>query len=329
MFEDNSYKAHEVYENLFEAMEKSLEHDYSNKLPADVDEARGKKGKRCNSPRTSSRSPPSQPPPPAGECGAPGTSRVLGSSQLPPPPPPPSTGTAQQQGNSLMNDHSIPGEQIDRRIRKVIKSEVRCQPTTASRWSSKSCHYSNTILLQKRLGVFEIWQQGKQAYTINLQDEVLNMVYLTGGSIDRNSILTDMILRRVEEKSEHTYGFSVSSASKPTQDTGHLDHLPSSDKHMLSTAVKLWTQNLFSDGTLTLILEALDYIVKEFKIKRLNLGMNKRFWTQKDVTRSKEFIAAIEKRLKTRRIYRNLECFVGGTDFFIERDDIAIPLKRI
>ncbi|GJU98777.1 hypothetical protein Tco_1328048 [Tanacetum coccineum] len=102
---------------------------------------------------------------------------------------------------------------------------------------------------------------------------------------------------------------------------GHLDHLSGSDKWMLSTAVKLWTQNLimrfneiykFSDGTLTRILETLDYRVKEFKIKWLNLCMNTRFWTKKDVTRSKEFITAIERRLKTRRIYRNLECFVGG-----------------
>ncbi|GJV05957.1 hypothetical protein Tco_1343613 [Tanacetum coccineum] len=159
---------------------------------------------------------------------------------------------------------------------------------------------------------------------------------------------------------------------------GHLDHLSSSDKRMLSTAVKLWTSNLviqqrvedfqlgiksyqtqlnltkpgwdatgyefkhdytiiespravifpvnnnerkimwfneiykFSDGTLTRILETLDYRVKEFKIKRLNLGMNMRFWTEKDMTRRKEFITAIERRLKTRRIYRNLECFVGG-----------------
>nr|GEZ30254.1 hypothetical protein [Tanacetum cinerariifolium] len=159
---------------------------------------------------------------------------------------------------------------------------------------------------------------------------------------------------------------------------GHLDHLPGSDKKMLSTAVKLWTRNLvirqrvkdfqlsiesyqtqlnltkpgwdaagyefkhnytiirspravvfsinnnerkimrfneiykFSDGMLTQILEALAYRVKEFKIKQLNSGMNTCFWTQKDVTRSKEFIAAIERRLKTRRIYRNLECFVGG-----------------
>ncbi|GKE76596.1 hypothetical protein Tco_1542716 [Tanacetum coccineum] len=67
----------------------------------------------------------------------------------------------------------------------------------------------------------------------------------------------------------------------------------------------------FSDGTLTRILEALDYKVKEFKIKRLNPGMNTRFWTCKDMTRSKEFMSAIERRLKTRKIYRNLKCFVG------------------
>ncbi|GJV68610.1 hypothetical protein Tco_1484119 [Tanacetum coccineum] len=111
---------------------------------------------------------------------------------------------------------------------------------------------------------------------------------------------------------------------------GHLDHLPGLDKRMISTAVKLWTRNLvirhyefkhdytiiefpravvfpvnnnerkimrfneiykFSDGTLTRILEALDYRVKEFKVNRLN---------------------PIERRMKMRRIYQNLECFVGG-----------------
>ncbi|GJX54333.1 hypothetical protein Tco_0282702 [Tanacetum coccineum] len=198
----------------------------------------------------------------------------------------------------------------------------------------------------------------------------ISMASLTGVLIDRSCILTDMILRRVEKMSEHICGFSVSSESKHTQDTdfknlypsdfedlnllllqGHLDHLPGSNKRMLSTALNLtkpgWDATgyefkhdytiiespravvfpvdnndqkimrfneiyKFSDGTLTRILEALDYRVKEFKVKRLNLGMNTRFWTEKDVTRRKEFIAAIERRLKTRRIYQNLECFVGG-----------------
>ncbi|GJV27292.1 hypothetical protein Tco_1383740 [Tanacetum coccineum] len=159
---------------------------------------------------------------------------------------------------------------------------------------------------------------------------------------------------------------------------GHLDHLPGSDKHMLSTTVKLWTRNLvirqqvedfqlgiesyqtqlnltkprwdakgfefkhdytiiespravvflvnnnerkimrfneiykFNDGMLTNILEVLDYRVKEYKVNRFNPGINTQFWTAKDVTRSKEFIHDIERRLKTRRIYWNLECFVGG-----------------
>ncbi|GKA30486.1 hypothetical protein Tco_0716791 [Tanacetum coccineum] len=51
----------------------------------------------------------------------------------------------------------------------------------------------------------------------------------------------------------------------------------------------------FSDGTLTRILDTLDYRVKEFKIKRLNPGMNTCFWTQKDVIRRKEFMSAIER----------------------------------
>nr|GEX51818.1 retrovirus-related Pol polyprotein from transposon TNT 1-94 [Tanacetum cinerariifolium] len=58
--------------------------------------------------------------------------------------------------------------------------------------------------------------------------------------------------------------------------------------------------------------EALDYRVKEFKINRMNLGLNTRLWTRKDVDRSKAFMFAIQKRLKTRRIFRNLESFVGG-----------------
>nr|GEV50407.1 integrase, catalytic region, zinc finger, CCHC-type, peptidase aspartic, catalytic [Tanacetum cinerariifolium] len=68
----------------------------------------------------------------------------------------------------------------------------------------------------------------------------------------------------------------------------------------------------FSDGTLHQIDEALDYQVKEFKINRINLSLNTRFWTRKDVDRSKEFMFAIQTRLKTMRIFRNLESFVGG-----------------
>ncbi|GJW55666.1 hypothetical protein Tco_0099751 [Tanacetum coccineum] len=144
----------------------------------------------------------------------------------------------------------------------------------------------------------------------------------------------------------------------------HLNHLSPEDKKILTTAVNLWTRNLdakgfeykhdftvidspravtfrdkygvqmimrfneiykFSDGTLQQIDEALDYKVKEFRVNRMNLGLDTRFWTKKDVDRSKEFMFSIQKRLKTRRIFQNLESFVGGR---IREGDYRL-LKRI
>nr|GEY16108.1 retrovirus-related Pol polyprotein from transposon TNT 1-94 [Tanacetum cinerariifolium] len=55
-----------------------------------------------------------------------------------------------------------------------------------------------------------------------------------------------------------------------------------------------------------------DFKVKEFKINRMNPGLNTRFWTRKDVDRSKAFMFTIQKRLKTRRIFRNLKRFISG-----------------
>ncbi|GKA43000.1 retrovirus-related pol polyprotein from transposon TNT 1-94 [Tanacetum coccineum] len=47
MFEDKYYEAHKDHKNLYNALQKSLERDYSNQLLADLDEARKKKRKRC------------------------------------------------------------------------------------------------------------------------------------------------------------------------------------------------------------------------------------------------------------------------------------------
>nr|GEZ24029.1 hypothetical protein [Tanacetum cinerariifolium] len=83
--------------------------------------------------------------------------------------------------------------------------------------------------------------------------------------------------------------------------------------HMrILSAVRIDVFSMYGDGTLQQIDEALDYRVKEFKVNRMNPGLNTRFWTRKDVHRSKEFMFAIQKRLKTRRIFHNLESFVGG-----------------
>ncbi|GJX62282.1 hypothetical protein Tco_0295182 [Tanacetum coccineum] len=129
---------------------------------------------------------------------------------------------------------------------------------------------------------------------------------------------------------------------------GHLDHLPGSDKRMLSTAVKLWTQNL-------VIRQRVEDFQLGIESYQTQLNLTKPGWDAKgfefkhdytiiespravvfpDVTRSKEFMSAIERRLKTRRIYRNLECFVGGrvrdiaTSSSVNRNDpYCIPFRR-
>nr|GEW01821.1 reverse transcriptase domain-containing protein [Tanacetum cinerariifolium] len=84
------------------------------------------------------------------------------------------------------------------------------------------------------------------------------------------------------------------------------------DKYGVQMIMQFNEIHKFSDGTLHQIDEALDYRVKEFKVNMMNLSLKTRFWTRKDVDRSKDFMFAIQKRLKTRRIFRNLESFVGG-----------------
>ncbi|GJR45046.1 hypothetical protein Tco_1313149 [Tanacetum coccineum] len=154
--------------------------------------------------------------------------------------------------------------------------------------------------------------------------QILSVVRLKAYSRYGYDYLSEIVLRRADFQ-EHTIAEKDFKNLYPSdfEDLnllllqGHLDHLPGSDKRMLSTAVKLWTRNLlnltqpgwdakgykfkhdytiiespravmfqvgnndrkimrfnkiykFSDGTLTRILEALDYRFKEFKVKRLN-----------------------------------------------------------
>ncbi|GJW54435.1 hypothetical protein Tco_0098520 [Tanacetum coccineum] len=62
MWETNSYKAHEDHKKLYEALEKSMDRDHSDQLLTDLVEARRKKKKRHDLPKTPPGSPPHQPP---------------------------------------------------------------------------------------------------------------------------------------------------------------------------------------------------------------------------------------------------------------------------
>ncbi|GJT37338.1 hypothetical protein Tco_0937203 [Tanacetum coccineum] len=82
------------------------------------------------------------------------------------------------------------------------------------------------------------------------------------------------------------------------------------DKYGVQMIMRFNEIHKFSDGTLHQIDEALDYRVKEFRVNRRNPGLDTRFWTKKDVDRSKGYCFHTET--KTRRIFQNLESFVGG-----------------
>ncbi|GKB97181.1 hypothetical protein Tco_0983318, partial [Tanacetum coccineum] len=84
------------------------------------------------------------------------------------------------------------------------------------------------------------------------------------------------------------------------------------DRNDQKKMMRLDEVHKFSDGTLARILEKLDHMVKDFVLFKFKPGMDNRIWSEVDKRRSKEFIKAIERRLKIRRSFCSLECFVGG-----------------
>nr|GFB36388.1 hypothetical protein [Tanacetum cinerariifolium] len=75
MWESDSYKSHKDHMQLFEALEKSMNRDHFEELAQDLAEARKKKKKSRESPKTPHGSPSHQPPPPPPPAGSAAPSR--------------------------------------------------------------------------------------------------------------------------------------------------------------------------------------------------------------------------------------------------------------
>ncbi|GJV00559.1 hypothetical protein Tco_1329829 [Tanacetum coccineum] len=203
-------------------------------------------------------------------------------------------------------------------------------------WIEDECKYDIAAMY----GISHWWFQRQRFYiegdhrVVRTHMRILSVVQIEVFFLYRYDYMKKIVLRQADLKeyiiAERDFKYLYPSDFEDLyllSLQGHLNHLSPEDKKILTIDVNLWTRNLvirhrmimrfneihkFSDGTLQQIDEALDYRVKEFKVNRMNLGFNTRFWTKKDVDRSKEFMFAIKKRLKTRRIFRNLERFVGG-----------------
>nr|GEV52712.1 hypothetical protein [Tanacetum cinerariifolium] len=100
IFKDKSYEVYEDHKKLYDALEKSLERDYSDQLLSDLEEALQKKRKRRDVPRTPSGSPLAQPPPPPPLAGTSGDPAGLSETQ------------ELSSTYSQIPDDSIPDEQI-------------------------------------------------------------------------------------------------------------------------------------------------------------------------------------------------------------------------
>nr|GEW21021.1 hypothetical protein [Tanacetum cinerariifolium] len=341
MWETNSYKIYEDHMMLYEALEKSMNHDHSEELLKDLAEACKKKKKRRDSPKTPLGSPPHRPPPPL----PPAEDSLLAQ-----------TGDmamfmdwfCKRQGITKLKPQDLEGPAF--KLFKVFHPNV-----IHLQYQMEQCHKLLTdsvddsiirhnvnkplplggppgqVIIQSDFFFnkdLEYLRYGsrpalsiskiKATYYPNVVLEavrthmrILSFVIIKVFSMYGYDYMKKIVLCRADLK-EHIIAKRDFKYLYPSDFEalyllnlqGHLNHLPRKDTKILTTAVNLWTRHLID--------EALDYRVKEFKVNRMNPGLNTRFWTRKDVDRSKEFMFAIQKQLNTRRIFRNLESFVGG-----------------
>ncbi|GJW88055.1 hypothetical protein Tco_0163395 [Tanacetum coccineum] len=356
MFEHDSYKAHTVHNDLYEALQKSLELDYSNQRLADQEEARKKRRKRCDVPRTPPRMIPFpksrkdwwKPLPKEERPANPEPTWTIPSSNK--------SDVANKWASALAINYEHPAENsllaktrdmttfLKWYCRQVNKTTLIQADFEGQAYKVVKAFYPDVVHLQFQMEechkmltdqgsclALSISKMKAASYPdFGLELLVLEQMWIdnvcTYDIIEKYGISHWWFTRQKADYQEHTIAEKDFKNLYPSdfEDLnllllqGHLNHLSSSDKQILSTATQLnltkpgWDTigyefmhdytiiespravvfpvnnnerkimrfneiYKFSASTLTRILEALAYRVKEFKIKRLNLGMNTRF----------------------------------------------------
>nr|GEX97791.1 retrovirus-related Pol polyprotein from transposon TNT 1-94 [Tanacetum cinerariifolium] len=332
---------HENHKKLYDAIEKSLERDYSDQLLSNLEEACQKKRKRRDIPRTPFGSPPSQPSPPpplAGASGASG-SKALSLSKSAASVPHSMAWTTSDiryesaslygtqelsPTDSLVLDDSILDKQVhfsdDEDSRndhlptadsrkgwwKPLPAEER-SATPKPTWTIPSSNVSYiennwaTALASTYVTPAENSLLAKTEDVMNFLNwycRQVNKTKLTQADLEGHDSLSRhkevrscmqiLSVVRVKAYSRHGYqpqlnltklgwdaaGYEIKHDYTIIKSPRAVVFSVNNSKRKIMRFNKIYK---FSDGTLTQILEALAYIVKEFKIKRLNSGMNTRF----------------------------------------------------
>nr|GFB88407.1 hypothetical protein [Tanacetum cinerariifolium] len=271
---------------------------------------------------------PPPPPPPAGPSGASRAPGASGSSQVVPPPPPPS---------STNQDSHSKGSVAPSSSKIAASVEYQAWTTTNVRLRHRECPYSQGKLKARLVEPLEEERPAtpELAWSISSSDvPVLTNNWASALASNYSPPPEDSLLMQTDDIATFMVWFYFQlriesyqtqlNLTKPQWNATNFEYkhdytiINSSravmfqDKYRVQMMMRFNEIHKFSDGTLQRIDEAIDYRVKEFRINRMNPGLNTRFRTRKDVDQSKAFMFAIQKRLKTKRIFRNLESFVGG-----------------
>ncbi|GJQ96235.1 hypothetical protein Tco_0007374 [Tanacetum coccineum] len=200
-------------------------------------------------------------------------------------------------------------------------------------WIEEECKYDVAAMY----GISHWWFQRQRFYidrhtskgdrrAVRTHMRILSVVRIEVFSMYGYNYMKKIVLRRVDLKeyviAERDFKYLYPSNFEDLyllNLQGHLNHLSPEDKKILTTAVNLWTRNLvIRQHVEDFQLGIESYQTEKYgvqmimRVNRMNPGLDIWFWTKKDVDRSKEFMFAIQKRLKTRRIFWNLESFVSG-----------------
>nr|GEU44781.1 hypothetical protein [Tanacetum cinerariifolium] len=327
-WETESYKIYEDHKNLYEALKKSMDCDHSDQLQADLVEAR----KRPDSPRNPSRSPP-PPPPSLGASGAPGAFGALGDKSLgsnvyhlsPP-------------EDQQMNDDPVPsveehtsGDDDLGTVPKVLSRKdwwkprdddersatpepawvipISYIPDAMNNWANAlattyQAPPENSLL--KKTGDIRMFMNCGPPGHVTIQTQFFfnkDLDYLRDGSKGSGPAL---LISNIKAARYLNFRFEllvpeqmwINDVCTYDISASYVVFPVSNNEQKIMRFNEIYK---FSDGTLTNILEALDYRVKEYKVNRLNQVDIEKV-TVRSSLRSLKPKRTIESRAKTSSI---------------------------
>nr|GEY44635.1 hypothetical protein [Tanacetum cinerariifolium] len=190
---------------------------------------------------------------------------------------------------SLFGTASAPKEKATRSAGKSTQGSKSRQASfygfAVNRESARDVYSKRKIIAVTELKIVE-WHNYKHLDWIMVQRDDDKLYKFKEGDFKRLRIqdIEDMLLLLVQ---------------------GKLTNLTNKDKK--NKLMRIDELQKFSDGTLTDVRTALDDRLKGIRIKYLPQSI----WRKSDKDRATAMIEAIDKRLKTRRIMRSLERFIG------------------